>query len=477
MLLSHQLDEKQLKQDVLDALHNWKKSSEELGSQLEKLSLIRSRRKTLLPDKPYASRLAVNSILLEGIEALEKEDEQAARILRLRFLDRETVQAVTNTLGHLNKDQTNRSQRNAIEQLAHILVKQEMAFRQTQIHLLESQLPPPPYNQSGLFGVKEALVTLASHLLQETGPWVMILSGIGGIGKTSLADALVRHIMRFFQFDTVIWIRTATEQLGTEQFSNSLIVEYVMGQVANHLCPDMVANTPVEKRNLAVRQALKDNPHLVVIDNLEVEMDAVHLFSYVSDLANPSKFLITSRTRPLGLGGIYIHTLTDLSLESAAQLIRHHAQDIGLRDLTQATEAEVEPIYNVTGGNPLALKLMVSLATVLPLPEVLVDLVHAHVGQIEQMYRRIYQSVWESLSKNARALLEIMPMAAANGMGESQMQAISGLPKRQLWAAITELAHRSLLEVRGTVQERRYGIHHLTESFLKTDIIGLPDEH
>jgi hypothetical protein len=27
------------------------------------------------------------------------------------------------------------------------------------------------------------------------------------------------------------------------------------------------------------------------------------------------------------------------------------------------------------------------------------------------------------------------------------------------------------------VQERRYGIHHLTESFLKTDIIGLPDEH
>jgi hypothetical protein len=131
----------------------------------------------------------------------------------------------------------------------------------------------------------------------------------------------------------------------------------------------------------------------------------------------------------------------------------------------------------VTGGNPLALKLIVSLATVLPLPQVLTDLVHAHVGQIEQMYRRIYQSVWESLSDNARTLLEIMPMAAANGMGEAQMQAISGLPKRQLWAAITELAHRSLLEVRGTVQERRYGIHHLTESFLKTDIIGLPDEH
>jgi hypothetical protein len=128
-----------------------------------------------------------------------------------------------------------------------------MAFRQTQIHLLESHLPPPSYNQSGLFGVKEALVALASHLLHESGPWVMVLSGIGGIGKTSLADALVRHIMRFFHFDTVIWIRTATGQLHTEPFSDSLIVEYVMGQIANQLCPDLVANMPAEKRNLAVR--------------------------------------------------------------------------------------------------------------------------------------------------------------------------------------------------------------------------------
>ena len=38
------------------------------------------------------------------------------------------------------------------------------------------------------------------------------------------------------------------------------------------------------------------------------------------------------------------------------------------------------------------------------------------------------------------------------------------------------LRNRSLLEVRGTIQAKRYGIHRLTETFLRTEIIHWPVE-
>lgn len=477
MTISLQLDEDKLRRDVLNTLQSWGKSNELEGSELDKLTLTRTRRKSLLSDKPYAGQLVVNDILFTAIKALSEEDEQAAEILQERFLNKKKVQAVTNKLNFLNQDQTKRAQRNAIEHLTHILLKQEMAFRQAQIHTIESQLPPPPYNQSGLFGVEDSLATLTTQLLVETVPWVIVITGIGGIGKTSLADALLRCVIPYFQYDSIIWLRIESEKsYSASTLSDKLVADYMMSQLALKLCPEMSADTNSEQRNIGVRQALKANPCLIVVDNLEFELDAAYLFRYVNDLANPSKFLMTSRTRPPGRVGIYVHPLTDLSLTAATQLINHHAQDIGLTDLVDIKEADVLPIYEIIGGNPLALKLVVSLAAILPLPQIMADLTQARTGQIENMYRRIYQVVWESLSEDARTLLEMMPLASASGMGEQQMAAVSGLPQKRMWTAITELVQRSLLEVWGTIHERRYGLHHLTEAFLKTDIIGLPGE-
>jgi hypothetical protein len=131
----------------------------------------------------------------------------------------------------------------------------------------------------------------------------------------------------------------------------------------------------------------------------------------------------------------------------------------------------VDAIFRVTGGNPLALKMVTSLAAVLPLPAVLADLGRGRAGPIEDLYRNIYWEAWRALSDEARALLQAMPLVSEAGALPKQLLAISGLSEADLWPAITELVSRSLLEVRGTMQERRYGIHRLTETFLRTEII------
>ena len=172
----------------------------------------------------------------------------------------------------------------------------------------------------------------------------------------------------------------------------------------------------------------------------------------------------------------YFISVDELALADAAQLLRFHANAIGLNELANANDDVFESIYDLTGGNPLALKLVISLASVLPLSKILLDLARSRPGPIEDLYRYIYWESWRTLSQQAQALLQAMPLVADSGALPEQMITISALDELGFWPAVTELITRSLLEVRGTVHERRYGIHRLTESFLRTEIIHWPDE-
>ena len=82
------------------------------------------------------------------------------------------------------------------------------------------------------------------------------------------------------------------------------------------------------------------------------------------------------------------------------------------------------------------------------------------------------QQAWHVLSQRGQTLLQMMPMAGKDGMQSEQMAAVSNLSNRDLHAAIQELVQFSLLEVYNiSLDLRRYGIHRLTDSFLRTDII------
>ena len=111
----------------------------------------------------------------------------------------------------------------------------------------------------------------------------------------------------------------------------------------------------------------------------------------------------------------------------------------------------------------------------MPLAEALAGLKQSRPGQIEKLYRHIYWKTWQTLSQEACALLQAMPLISEMGGPPGYLRTISGLTEAQLWPAIQELRRRSLLEVRGSLQEKRYGIHRLTETFLRTEIIDWPE--
>jgi hypothetical protein len=466
------INQELLEEAVHQSLAAWHAQSGPPQTALGDLLLVNKRQEELARDgNPLALRLAVNYVLWEALQVLERQDETAAHVLRWRFPDNNTLLQVANRL-NVSEHTVSRLQRAALTRLAAILAEQEAELREGRVQEQEAKLPPASYTR--LFGVADSRVQLAAELGREAGPGVVALVGIGGIGKTALADAVARDLIQTFSFADVVWLRYQPQTMSGQALSMEQALETLLVDLAGHLGLETGAMAAAA-RLAAVRQRLKEKRHLLVVDNLESEAVADYLLNHLVSLAGPSKFLLTSRTRPPGQAAVRQMTLPELSLDDAGSLLRHHVAEVGVTAAAQAAAEEVEQIYGVVGGNPLALKLVVGLLDLLPLGQVLGDLAHSRAGVVEELYRHIYWQTWRTLSEPARALLLAMPLVAETGGEPDYLQALSQLDKERFWPALQQLRSRSLLEVRGTIAEKRYGIHRLTETFVRTELVDWPE--
>lgn len=454
------------------ALKAWHKTGGTAENLLEELLLVHESRAALAGDNsPTRLRLATNQVLQDAIDELARQDELAAQVLRLRFPEDNTLLMVAYRVNR-GVDAVNRIQRQAIESLAGILAAHENALRESRALAIEAQLPPPTYSQ--LFGFSGIVDEIGDWLLAEESPWVLAIVGIGGIGKTALADALVRRTIGRFRFANVIWLRVNPQTMSGRSDSPQLSFEILVSQLAGRL--GLSKGGPAEQLLRLVRGKLKEEPHLVVIDNVESDAETAFLVAHLNDLAQPGKFLLTSRPRLPEGAALYQYAMSELDREDSLALLRYHARELGVAAVTGAADEQLEAVYGLTGGNPLALKLVVSLLDLLPLSQVLEGLAHSRPGPIEDLYRYIYWQSWQMLSENGRRLLQAMPMLAESGGRADYLAVISGLDEAAVWPALHELRSRSLIEVQGTLEEKRYGLHRLTETFLRTEIIDWPEE-
>lgn len=76
------------------------------------------------------------------------------------------------------------------------------------------------------------------------------------------------------------------------------------------------------------------------------------------------------------------------------------------------------------------------------------------------------------LAESSRQLLLVMPLVQ-NGTID-QLATTAQLTMGDLHDALAQLITLSLLEVSGTIDQRRYRIHRLTETFLLNEVVKWP---
>ncbi|MEM7129819.1 MAG: tetratricopeptide repeat protein [Chloroflexota bacterium] len=364
-----------------------------------------------------------------------------------------------------------------------------------------------PLPDQTLFGAEKALATVGKALDASNRSWLVSIEGIGGLGKTTLAHALVKGLIEqggnakaevepveteadfdrlslrdqnslqyqnSLRFQDIGWVSAKQEEYlpdrGVQATGKpALDEESLMDQLLAQLSDGPYPTGSSQEKRLALTQLLKKKVCFVVIDNLETAVDYETLLPLLRHLANPSKFLITSRLSLSGQGDVFCYGLSELNEADALAFLRHEATIRGMAGLTGATDDELLAIYATVGGNPLALKLVLGQIQFLPLAQLLTSLRQADTERIDQFYTYIYWQAWQMLDQPSRHVLLCLPVVPNATF--AQLLTASGLEPGLLRDSLLTLGRLSLVEMGSDLSNPRYHLHRLTETFLMYEVV------
>lgn len=454
--------------DVYQALKAWRADASP-SSSLDYLFLVQS----ALADGSPNAHYATNQVLLLAMERLAEVHDRDAEVLRLRYLNGELVYTVANRY-NVAEPTIYRLQSQAVDHLADTLGKMERQAAQTRLVQLQARLEPPATTR--LVGIDRHVDFLLDQLLQPDGSTLVLLEGIGGIGKTTLADAVVRRMIGSRPAIEIGWISARQQRIDLTGAlwpaeRPALTPESLLDMLARQLLPAAPPFASTERALAALRAHLAQRPSVIVIDNLETLADVAGLLPVLRQLARPARFLLTSRQSLRAEADFFHFRVPELPEPDAMLLIRQEAAQRNLPDLAAADDAELRPIVATVGGNPLALRLVVGYAHVHSVQGVLDDLKAARGSTVENLYTYLYRLAWDSLDELARRALLAMPLTTPHGATLDYLAEISDLDAGDLRTALARLVDLNLVDSRGDLRERHFAIHALTRSFLVEQVL------
>lgn len=360
------------------------------------------------------------------------------------------------------------------------IVEPQLGKKPEHIPSPASRLPDKPYRE--LVG-RDALVgEIMAALRDPNGKWMVGLDGIGGIGKTALAREIAELCQRENLFEIVIWEQAPKEQGRFNAMSGgTLTFDTVLDSIARQLGAGDILQLKTGEKIDRLHALVRTKRLLIVLDNLETaKEDQNEIARKLLPLLNPGKAILTSRHR-FG-NNVYASHMNGLDTDSALRFLRAEAQERNINRVASATDSDLKQVAKITGGSPLAMKLVIGQLIHLPLDVVLSNLKDVMLSGDDQesdyvrFYKTIFMPSWKLLSDDAQHLLIAMANFAPNiGGTYDAIQVTSNLPEVALAGIIEELWRFSFLDIgkSSSLKKVRYYLHALTQYFVLSDIVKI----
>ncbi len=316
--------------------------------------------------------------------------------------------------------------------------------------------------------LKKALTYLENHR-------ILLISGVGGVGKTVFARALVN--LRPINVPEPFWFsfyKNQDAKLGD-----------ILEKLASYLNAPEIASFRVEKREPGKTDVDKLTGELnrisevwLVFDDLSMVLEDQHfadkgiefLFSSLRYNTHNAKVIVTSRILPIFENGDSLVDVHEDEKQHLSGLRTNYAVDyLASNGLDRIGYRNLEKLASGVGGHPLALKLLVKLVKEYGVADILDDL-------------SIYQTEKEDIIKKARNLFNKLA-----GDEKELLERVSVYREPVKWKglkemfseytpknAVNKLIDKSLIE---TDHNGNYWLHPLVQEFSYTDLKNKKEAH
>nr|WP_145403295.1 DUF2225 domain-containing protein [Paenibacillus xylanexedens] len=235
-------------------------------------------------------------------------------------------------------------------------------INQTQTQLKVHNLPSPLYHE--FIGRKTDIEFIETELLYHPNTWILLIDGIGGIGKSSLAYEIAKDVVgeikeESSEFQYVLWISAKSKKLAYNFEIEDLNpdfedLEMLMDSILQFFQIDSNNTLSTGEKRKLVQQSLEMTKCLLIIDNLETVSDS-KIYSFFDRIPSHNKLILTSRDRRYKLlegKGLPLKGLDD---KEALKLISSKISNNNIESLQGLSEDILMKIAHVSYGHPLIL--------------------------------------------------------------------------------------------------------------------------
>ncbi|WP_315791604.1 NB-ARC domain-containing protein [Fischerella sp. JS2] len=301
------------------------------------------------------------------------------------------------------------------------------------------------------FGRIEELHTLKQWIVQDNCRLLLLL-GMGGIGKTALAAKLAQQLQN--EFDFIIW----------RSLRNAPLVEEVLAEVIHFFSNQQETQLPssLDGKILRLINYLRTRRCFLVLDNIEAVLQSgdraggyrqgysgySQLLQCIADTRHNSCLILTSREKPQGFATFEGENLPVHSLQVTGLPLSAVREIFSTKGSFTASETEWQVLISHYAVNPLALKIVASAIR---------DCFDSNISEFLELLNQgifVFDDIRNLLDRQFQRLSQlekdIMYWLAINRepitLVELQDDCIANIPQSEIMQAIACLQRRSLIE-------------------------------
>ncbi|MET8757639.1 BTAD domain-containing putative transcriptional regulator [Lentzea sp. NPDC004782] len=300
-------------------------------------------------------------------------------------------------------------------------------------------------------GHEDKLAALDTSTAQ---PGVVVVSGVGGVGKTALTVHWAHS--RRAHFPGVLFVDMQGFSDGALVNAASVVDRFLQGL---GVPPDRIANP--EHRLAKLQSVLSGRRLLVILDNVRDTNQIHHLLPLFASCV----VVVTSRSRLSGLAARLAPRRISIDPLDAPEASRLLLDRIGERG---RGNDDLLALTQVCGGLPIALKVLANHIATRPGVRLGAFVDHFRdrgVLDIGTMHgpRAVFMQSLRALEPDARLLFRTIGAHPGPGISVSAAAAMAALPARRVHEALDALVEAHLLEQAGELD--RFKLHDLLREF------------